>query len=392
MRNQAVAFIGSVAAATVAVCLSAGPLAAQAPAKPAAAKAAAPKPAVPARLAGTKRTPDGHPDLTGTYDVATMTPVERPAGVKSLTLTKEEAMALEMYETERQKKNDAPLDADRKAPPVGGETTTGKSYLEFLERAGGGVVGGYNNFWLAGGTQLITVDGQKRSSLVMDPPDGKIPPMKPEARQRNARFTAGGAVAPDAGETAVAGPPGAFDGPELRPLSERCLLGFGNTSGPPTLPNYFYNNLKQIVQTKDTVILLNEMVHDARVVRMNAEHDPPSIRKWMGDSVGHWDGDTLVVDTTNFTTKTRYNGSGDQLHVVERFTRTDANTILYRFTVEDPTTWDRSWTGEYPWRATDEKLYEYACHEGNYSLGGMLRGARQKEADDAAAKKTSGKQ
>jgi len=391
MRNQALALIGSAAAATVAVCLSAGPLAAQAPAKPAAAKPAAPKPAVPVRLAGTKRTPDGHPDLTGTYDVATMTPVERPAGVKSLALTKEEAMALEMYEADRQKKNDAPLDADRKAPPVGGETTTGKSYLEFLERAGGGVVGGYNNFWLAGGTQLITVDGQKRSSLVMDPPDGKIPPMKPEARQRNARFTAGGAVAPDAGETAVAGPPGAFDGPELRPLSERCLLGFGNTSGPPTLPNYFYNNLKQIVQTKDTVILLNEMVHDARVVRMNAEHDPPSIRKWMGDSVGHWDGDTLVVDTTNFTTKTRYNGSGDQLHVVERFTRTDANTILYRFTVEDPTTWDRSWTGEYPWKATDEKLYEYACHEGNYSLGGMLRGARQKEADDAAAKKT-GKQ
>jgi len=391
MRNQAVAFIGSVAVAAVAVYISAGPLAAQAPAKPAAAKPAAAKPAVPARLAGTKRTPDGHPDLTGTYDVATMTPVERPAGVKSLALTKEEAMALEMYEADRQKKNDAPLDADRKAPPVGGETTTGKSYLEFLERAGGGVVGGYNNFWLAGGTQLITVDGQKRSSLVMDPPDGKIPPMKPEARQRNARFTAGGAVAPDAGETAVAGPPGAFDGPELRPLSERCLLGFGNTSGPPTLPNYFYNNLKQIVQTKDTVILLNEMVHDARVVRMNAEHDPPSIRKWMGDSVGHWDGDTLVVDTTNFTTKTRYNGSGDQLHVVERFTRTDANTILYRFTVEDPTTWDRSWTGEYPWKATDERLYEYACHEGNYSLGGMLRGSRQKEADDAAAKKT-GKQ
>ena len=393
MRNRTSAFIGSVAAATVAVCVTSGPLTAQAgrgaPA-PAAGQAAA-KPAA-ARLANIKRAPDGHPDLTGTYDVATMTPVERPAGVKSLTLTKEEAAALEMYEAERQKKNDAPLDADRKAPPVGGETTTGKSYLEFLERAGGGVVGGYNNFWLAGGTQLIVVDGQKRSSLVMDPPDGKIPPMKPEARQRNARFAAGGAVAPDASESAAAGPPGAFDGPELRPLAERCLLGFGNTSGPPTLPNYFYNNLKQIVQTKDTVILLNEMVHDARVVRMNAEHAPATIRKWMGDSVGHWEGDTLVVDTTNFTNKTRYNGSGENLHVVERFTKTDANTILYRFTVEDPTTWDRSWTGEYPWRATDEKLYEYACHEGNYSLGGMLRGARQKEADDAAAKKSSGKQ
>src|SRR3954463_11582824 len=274
MRNRTSAFIGSVAAATVAVCVTSGPLTAQAgrgAPVPAAGQAAA-KPAA-ARLANIKRAPDGHPDLTGTYDVATMTPVERPAGVKSLTLTKEEAMALEMYEAERQKKNDAPLDADRKAPPVGGETTTGKSYLEFLERAGGGVVGGYNNFWLAGGTNVIMVDGQKRSSLVLDPPDGQGPPMKPEAQKRNAAFLAG-AVAPDASESASTGPPGAFDGPELRPLAERCLLGFGSTSGPPSLPNYFYNNLKQIVQTKDTVVILNEMVHDARVVRMNAQHVP----------------------------------------------------------------------------------------------------------------------
>src|SRR6478672_13067110 len=186
MRKALIGFIGSAAIAAAALCLHDATLAAQVPAK-----ATAAKPATPARLAGMKRTADGHPDLTGTYDVATMTPVERPAGVKSLTLTKEEAAALEQYEAERQVKNDAPLDADRKAPPVGGETTTGKSYLEFLERAGGGVVGGYNNFWLAGGTQLITVDGQKRSSLIVDPPDGKIPSMKPEARQRNARFTAG---------------------------------------------------------------------------------------------------------------------------------------------------------------------------------------------------------
>jgi hypothetical protein len=382
MRNRTCAFIGSIVIATVATMLSGGPLAAQEAAKPATPAAA--KPMIPTKVSTIKRTADGHPDLQGTYDVATMTPVERPAGVKSLTMTKEEASALEQYEAARQEKNDAPLDGDRKAPPVGGETTTGKSYLEFLERAGGGVVGGYNNFWLAGGTQLITVDGQKRSSLVMDPPDGHLPPMKPEARKRNAAFTAGGAVAPDASESAATGPPGAFDGPELRPLAERCLLGFGSTSGPPTLPNYFYNNLKQIVQTKDTVLILNEMVHDARVVRMNGEHLPATIRKWNGDSIGHWDGDTLVVDTTNFTGKTRFNGSGEQLHVVERFTRVDSKTVLYRFTVDDPTTWDRSWTGEYPWRVTDEKLYEYACHEGNYSLGGMLRGARQKEAEDAA--------
>ena len=390
MRNRTLAFIGSVAVATAAMCLSVGSLAAQAPAKPAAATPTAAKPAAPTKVSTIRRTADGHPDLQGTYDVATMTPVERPSGVKSLTLTKEEAGALEMYEAERQKKNDAPLEVDRTAPPVGGETTTGKSYLEFLERAGGGVVGGYNNFWLAGGTQLISVDGQKRSSLVMDPPDGKVPAMKAEARKRNAAFTAGGAVAPDASESAAAGPPGAFDGPELRPLAERCLLGFGSTSGPPTLPNYFYNNLKQIVQTKDSVLILNEMVHDARVIRLNAKHVPDTIRSWMGDSVGHWEGDTLVVDTTNFTGKTQFRGSGEKLHVVERFTRTDPNTILYRFMVDDPETWERSWTGEYPWKVTGEKLYEYACHEGNYSLGGMLRGARQKETEDATKK--TGKQ
>src|SRR5206468_6441440 len=168
--------------------------------------------------------------------------------------------------------------------------------------------------------KIITVNGEKRSSIIVDPPDGKVPGMRPEAQKRNAAFLAA-AVSPDANEATAAGPPGAFDGPELRPLSERCLLGFGSTSGPPTLPNYFYNNMKQIVQSRDTILILNEMVHDARVIRMNADHLPPTIRKWMGDSIGHWESDTLVVDTTNFTTKTQFRGSGENLHVVERFTR-----------------------------------------------------------------------
>jgi hypothetical protein len=384
MRNKTfVAFSGSVVVAAAAW-LSSGVLIAQTmkPAPSAAAK-------TPAKPYAPPRTPDGHPDLQGLYDVATMTPVERPNGA-NLILSDREASALEQYEAQRQVKNDAPLKGDRDAPPVGGERTQPKSYLEFLEQAGGGVVGGYNNFWLAGGTQLITVDGQKRSSLVVDPPDGKVPAMKPEARRRNAAFLAG-AVAPDASESAAAGPPGAFDGPETRPLAERCLLGFGSTSGPPTLPNYFYNNMKQIVQTPSSIMILNEMVHDARVIRMNSEHLPQTIRKWMGDSIGRWEGDALVIDTTNFTNKTQFRGSSDQLHVVERITRTGPKTLLYRFTVDDPQTWDTSWTGEYPWNATNENLYEYACHEGNYSLGGMLRGERAKEAQDAAAKKTSGK-
>jgi hypothetical protein len=377
MRNSprfALQFVALAAAALAA----AAPLAAQAR-KPAPSAA---KPAVPARMA------DGHPNFSGMYDVATMTPLERPAGLGTrLVLTKEEAAALEEYEKQRQIKNDAPLSGDRGAPPVGGDTTTvPKSFLEVLERAGGGVVGGYNNFWLAGGSQIITVNGEKRSSIVVDPPDGKVPPMKPEAQKRN-QMLRNGSVAPDAGEAASsAGPPGAFDGPELRPLAERCLLGFGSTSGPPSLPNYFYNNLKQIVQTPTQVMILNEMVHDARVVRMGGEHVPSHIKRWMGDSVGHWEGDTLVVDTTNFTTKTQFRGSGDQLHVIERFSRMADGNLLYRFTIEDPTTWDRSWTGEYPWVATDENLYEYACAEGNYALGNMLRGERLKEKEEAEKK------
>jgi hypothetical protein len=157
------------------------------------------------------------------------------------------------------------------------------------------------------------------------------------------------------------------------------LLGFGSTSGPPVLPNYFYNNLHQIVQTPDSVMILTEMVHDARVVRMNAKHLPAGIRKWMGDSIGWWDGDTLVVETTNFTDKTRFRGSSPDLKVTERFTRVDAKTLKYRFTVEDPATWATPWTGEYTWPATSERIYEYACHEGNYAMENILKGARLRE-------------
>ena len=207
--------------------------------------------------------------------------------------------------------------------------------------------------------------------------------MTPAARGRFARN-----VRPTSDQSAREDDPGfegagAYDDPERRPLGERCLLGFASTSGPPVLPNYFYNNLHQIVQTPDSVLILTEMVHDARIVRMNVEHAPKTIRKWMGDSIGRWEGDTLVVDTTNFTDKTRFRGSTRDLHIVERFSRVDAGTLLYRFTVEDPNTWERPWTGEYTWPATDELMYEYACHEGNYALGNILRGARLKEADEA---------
>jgi len=382
-RSHSVLFFGLLVAVT-AVCaaLSTKSLGAQAAQTPAQTPAKA-----PARAAGTPaRTPDGHPDFQGLYDVATVTPLERPAEAGGrLVIPDEEAAAAEAYDRQREAKDGAQISGDRGAPPAGGERVATKTWLEAVEQFAGGGTGGYNRFWLEQGRQIITIDGQKRSSILIDPPDGKVPPMKPEARQRNARLRAA-SVDPSAGEAAVSGPPGAFDGPESRPLAERCLLGFNSTAGPPALPNYFYNNFKQIVQTRDTVMILNEMVHDARVVRIGGKHVPPTIRSWMGDSIGWWEGDTLVVDTTNFTGKTQFNGSSDQLHVVERIRRVDANTLLYRFTIEDPTTWDRAWTGEYPWKATTERLFEYACHEGNYAMTNMLKGARLKEAEDSAKK------
>jgi hypothetical protein len=315
------------------------------------------------------RTPDGHPDLQGTYDIASMTPLERAAGTP-LVMTKEEAARLEAERAARVHRASLPSNGNRDAPPVGGDGSAGAA----------GNVGGYNNFWVDNGTEYYTIDGQKRMSVIVDPPDGRIPAMVQQAQQRFARFAR---PTSDTGESdpGFEGPT-AYDDPERRPLGERCLLGFGSTSGPPALP-VLYNNFHQIVQTPTTVVILNEMVHDARVIRMNAEHLPSTIRKWLGDSVGRWEGDTLVVDTTNFTDKTRFRGSSENLHVVERFSRIDANALRYRFTVEDPQTWERPWSGEEAWPATGSLMYEYACHEGNYALGDILRGARLRESERA---------
>jgi hypothetical protein len=165
-----------------------------------------------------------------------------------------------------------------------------------------------------------------------------------------------------------------------RPLSERCIIGFGSTSGPPMLP-VLYNNNYEIVQTPDAVLILVEMVHDTRVIRINGTHKPAGVRQLLGDSIGHWEGDTLVVDTTNFTDKTRFRGTSQNLHVIERFTRVDPNTILYRATIDDPSTFSKQWTIEYPFRATAGPVYEYACHEGNYAMPDILGGARKMEGE-----------
>jgi len=208
-----------------------------------------------------------------------------------------------------------------------------------------------------------------------------MPELTPEARKRAGERARGNR--PNRGDAwwiKEGVSPGPYDDPEMRSLAERCLLGFGSSAGPPAL-SVLYNNVKQIIQTKDTVVILNEMNHDARIVRMNGKHDPPEIRRWLGDSIGKWEGDTLVVDTTNFNDTPALFNATRNLHVVERFKRLDDKTLLYRFTVEDPTVWTASWTGEMAWPATENRIYEYACHEGNYSFTNILRGARLLEAE-----------
>ena len=315
----------------------------------------------------TRRTPWGHPDLQGTWDAATLTPLERPASAGGkLVLTKEQAEKIARAERDRNEADAKPSDPKRPAP------------------AAGTSVGGYNQAFFDRGSSATMVDGQYRSSIIVDPQDGKIPPMTPEGQARDAAL-GGPSARPEVVERARGGsqiePDENFASAERRPLSERCLMGFGWTSGTPMLPNYFYNNGKQIVQTPDTVMILAEMIHEARVVRLNSQHLPQSIRRWTGDSIGHWEGETLVVETTNFTDKTRFYGSSQNLKVTERFRRLDDNTILYRFTIEDPSTWGRPWSGEYAWTKNNEPLYEYACHEGNYALIDVLQGARAHDKD-----------
>ena len=331
-----------------------------------------------------RRTSDGRPDLSGTYDIATLTPLQRPASFgDKLVLTEEEAAALAAgadslerifnIPDERNEETGAP----REAPPVGGDGSSGAA----------GNVGGYNSFWMDRGSAGFQIDGQWRTSIITDPPNGRQPALTPEARTQRASLAA--FLRPNTGTAwwleNDLNAPGPYDDLELRPHSERCLLGFGSTAGPPMLP-VGYNNLKRIVQTEDTVMILVEMVHDARVIRLDQEHAPPEIRSWLGDSVGHWEGDTLVVDTTNFRDTPALGQASRNLHVVERFTRIDAETLLYQFTVDDPTVWTAPWSGEYIWPASEHKVYEYACHEANYSFGGILRGARVLEADAREAR------
>ena len=286
------------------------------------------------------RAPDGHPDLQGTWNFSSLTPLERPAQFADKpVLTDAEAAEFERQTLDR-------IDADRRR-----------------DTAEADVAQAYNNAWYDRGTKVV---GTKRSSLIVDPPDGRIPPLT----------ASGQGVA--AARAEARRERGAADGPEDRSLAERCLLF---NAGPPLLPGPYNNNL-QIVQTRDYVVIANEMIHDVRIVPLDGRpHLPAAIRRWQGDPRGHWDGDTLVVETTNFSDRTSVRGSSTQLRLVERFTRVDAKTLDYQFTVDDPGVFARPWTVSLPMTASDGRIYEYACHEGNYAMSGILRGARAQEKD-----------
>jgi hypothetical protein len=308
------------------------------------------------------RTPEGHPDLQGNWTNATVTPLERPAGAAP-TLTWEDVARIEAAREARRERINQPSDPDRPAPPVGGDGSTG---------AAGGV-GGYNSVYIESGDRVVVVNGEPRTSIVVDPPDGQIPELTGAARARVAearRFAARF---------------GAYDNPENRPIAERCILSFGSNAGPPMLPNGFYNNNYTIVQTTDHVVILTEMIHDARIIRLgDGPRLPADVRPYFGDSWGRWEGDTLVIETTNFHPEQQFRGiPSDDLKVIERLTRVDEETLEYRFTVEDPTTYVRTWSGELSFWKLEGQVYEYACHEGNYSLSNILSGARYQERQAA---------
>ena len=299
------------------------------------------------------RTPEGHPDLQGVWTNATLTPMERPAAYANKpTVTEAEAKDFAKNAAEELRQTDGASDSPG------------------LRAAGSGGTGGYNELFIDRGNQLAQVDGTFRTSLIVDPPDGKMPKRTAAANARLGREMTNFL---------------SYNSVKNRPLSERCIVSFGSSSGPPMMP-VLYNNNYQIVQTPETVMILVEMDHDVRTVRMGGTHVSPSIRKWLGDSIGHWDGDTLVVDTTNFNDQTDFQGASHDLHVIERFTRVDANTILYRVTLDDPSSFPKPWTMEFPFVAAPGPVYEYACHEGNYALMDIMGGARKADAEAARKK------
>ena len=288
------------------------------------------------------RTPDGQPDISGIFTFRTLTPLERPAALEGQdTLSAEDAAQFEASERVR-------LNRDL-FDPVDGAPSAG-----YQSRAEGGVLS-YNEFWYERGIELTS---DKRTSLVIDPPEGRIP-YTPEFRTANRirRLNLRNGFA---------------DHYTDRSLGDRCLMG--SNSGPPMRPGSYNNNV-HIFQTPNYVALLNEHIHNVRIIPIDRDHlDVP---QWVGSSRGHWEGETLVVETTNFARATNFSGSSEDTHLIERFTRLDSDTVMYEFTIEDPNNYTRPFTVAIPFRRTDGVLFEYACHEGNYGMTGIMAGARR---------------
>jgi hypothetical protein len=284
------------------------------------------------------RTPDGHPDLQGNWSSSTITPLERPRELAN-----------------------KPFFTPQEAAEYEAQTSTTRANGPDL--APGTIVD--ERVWWERGTKVVQT---LRTSLIVDPPDGRVPALTAEAQKKMQEGRAYTRLHPS-------------DTARDRSLQERCI--WQPTSGPPMLPGP-YNNNYQIVQTPDAVLIFIEMIHEIRVIPIvsasSAPVLPSNVRQWMGDARGHWEGDTLVVDTTHFTDQTRFRGSDENLHLIERFTRQDPDTLMYEFTVDDPTAFTKPWKAELPMKKTAGLIYEFACHEDNRSMSHMLSAARAEEA------------
>lgn len=309
--------------------------------------------AVPSRAA-----PAAAPDLQGVWNNATLTPFERPAAAKGrLVLDPADARAIEKQNDDFITKASQRVDPNLKTEDLPHDCGRGFT----------GANCGYDFAWTDYGTKLVSIKGAKRSSILTEPADGRLPAMTEEgrARARAMRESRAGARG--------------FEGPESRSLGERCIMSFGSSAGPPMLP-LLYNNNYSIVQTPQTVAIQVEMVHETRLVRLNDKHRTDGVRTWMGDSIGWYEGPTLVIDTINMRPEQNLQrGGSPDTHVVERLTRVSPTEILYQFRVEDPRSFTRPYAGELTFNKAAGPIYEYACQEGNYGLHGILAGARENE-------------
>jgi hypothetical protein len=304
-----------------------------------------------AAVAQIPRTPDGKPDFQGIWTNASITRLERVPEFKDLVISEADAKQWEADAAAVGAEDSARTDPSEGAPAAGEDPA------------------GYNFFWIDPGKQVGKVNGTYRSSWITDPPNGRVP------------YT-------PAGRMAMMRPLATFNtynNPEERIPIERCLIGFASTGGPPML-NALYNNHHQIVQTPDAIAINVEMIHDTRIIRMNGKHNPPEMRQYLGTTVGHWEGDTLVAETVGFREMEAVRLDfglflyiSPDSKVTERFTLQDKDTIHYAFTVEDPVAYTQPWKGELAFRRSPDRLYEYACHEGNYSVPNILGGAREME-------------